>query len=139
MLFTRKFDHTNQRFGRLTARSHEGNGAWRCECDCGNTTIVEGHHLRAGNTKSCGCHRYVTHLACQAKLAAVKRHPVADTIFQERLARNLSRTQLSKISGYDKTRLRAIEEGRHMPTIVEAEDLLASMGMTFTYTIEAKQ
>ena len=28
---------------------------WECKCDCGNTTIVAGGHLRAGNVKSCGC------------------------------------------------------------------------------------
>ena len=28
---------------------------WLCECDCGNTCIVEGNSLRTGNTKSCGC------------------------------------------------------------------------------------
>ena len=28
---------------------------WKCRCDCGNETIVEGYHLRSGHTKSCGC------------------------------------------------------------------------------------
>lgn len=28
---------------------------WECMCDCGNTTIVAGNHLRSGETKSCGC------------------------------------------------------------------------------------
>lgn len=28
---------------------------WLCQCECGNTTIVQGGNLRSGNTKSCGC------------------------------------------------------------------------------------
>lgn len=29
---------------------------WICQCDCGNKKIVNGHDLRWGNTKSCGCY-----------------------------------------------------------------------------------
>ena len=28
---------------------------WLCKCDCGNTRIVYGGHLRSGSTRSCGC------------------------------------------------------------------------------------
>jgi hypothetical protein len=28
---------------------------WKCECDCGNKTIVNSSSLRRGATKSCGC------------------------------------------------------------------------------------
>ena len=31
-----------------------------CECDCGNTTIVEKNNLLSGHTKSCGCHKIKT-------------------------------------------------------------------------------
>ena len=56
-------DLTGQQFGRLTALERaekpEGiksrNAYWLCQCDCGNTAIVDGSHLRSGNTKSCGC------------------------------------------------------------------------------------
>ncbi|BCJ86437.1 hypothetical protein [Effusibacillus dendaii] len=30
---------------------------WECMCDCGNTTIVDGVHLKDGTTQSCGCLR----------------------------------------------------------------------------------
>ena len=50
-------DISEQRFGKLVAKEYIGGGNWRCECDCGNTTIVLGRQLRCGNTKSCGCGR----------------------------------------------------------------------------------
>ena len=28
---------------------------WMCKCDCSNTVVVYGTHLRNGVTKSCGC------------------------------------------------------------------------------------
>lgn len=28
---------------------------WKCNCECGNETILSGHALKSGNTKSCGC------------------------------------------------------------------------------------
>ncbi len=53
-------DLTGQRFGRLVVIERAENGKrgkarWLCQCDCGNTCIVDGNHLRSGKTKSCGC------------------------------------------------------------------------------------
>jgi len=59
-------DITGQRFGRLVVIRYHGyetpkgtsdsrNALWLCKCDCGNEAIVRGSHLRAGETKSCGC------------------------------------------------------------------------------------
>lgn len=52
-----------QRFGRLSAVEFVGlrptgefkQAFWRCDCDCGEGTVVSGRDLRAGNTTSCGC------------------------------------------------------------------------------------
>ena len=30
---------------------------WPCICECGNTCIIKGEHLRNGRTKSCGCYQ----------------------------------------------------------------------------------
>lgn len=30
---------------------------WNCECECGNTTVTFGRHLRLGKISSCGCTR----------------------------------------------------------------------------------
>ncbi len=57
----RRIDLAGQRFGRLVAleptekRSAGGSVVWRCRCDCGKVAEVDTHHLRSGNTKSCGC------------------------------------------------------------------------------------
>ncbi len=56
-------DLTGQRFGRLVVEScdHYDSSArdsyWSCLCDCGKHTIVAGHSLRRGCTKSCGCYQ----------------------------------------------------------------------------------
>lgn len=57
---TKPIDISNVRFGKLVTIKQVGNDAhgsklWLCECDCGNTTIVNASDLRRGNTKSCGC------------------------------------------------------------------------------------
>lgn len=53
-------DMTGGRFGRLTVVEEAGRQKnrqvlWRCECECRNIIVVQGSHLRAGHTKSCGC------------------------------------------------------------------------------------
>ena len=53
-------DMTGQRCWRLTvierAESNKsGRAAWKCRCDCGKETTVDGKSLRNGNTASCGC------------------------------------------------------------------------------------
>lgn len=53
-------DLTGQRYGRLVVISRDFSKkttAWKCQCDCGNTTIVTSKHLRKKgySTKSCGC------------------------------------------------------------------------------------
>lgn len=52
-------DLTGQRFGRWTVisfseiRNHSA--YWNCQCDCGTESKVDGHGLRRGRSKSCGC------------------------------------------------------------------------------------
>lgn len=55
-----KIDLTGHKYGKLTVIEFAGNGhrresLWKCQCDCGNTRIVTGSHLRTGHTSSCGC------------------------------------------------------------------------------------
>lgn len=54
-------DLTGQRFGKLTVISYAGSfrnrSSWLCECDCGNTVIINQMELVRGDTLSCGCLR----------------------------------------------------------------------------------
>ena len=56
----KKIDITNKKFGLITAlyptEKRSGNHiVWHCKCDCGQEFDTDGHSLRAGLTKSCGC------------------------------------------------------------------------------------
>lgn len=55
-------DLTGKIFGRLIVLERNFNTGkhgvmWLCLCDCGNKTNVNACHLKANNTKSCGCLR----------------------------------------------------------------------------------
>ena len=58
----RYIDISGHKFGRLTvvAYSHGQRAMWRCSCECGSSCIVSGKNLRRGETKSCGCLRFVS-------------------------------------------------------------------------------
>jgi hypothetical protein len=61
-------DITGQRFGRLVARERAADliyssrpfTAWRCDCDCGASSVATASGLTRGLTKSCGCLRRET-------------------------------------------------------------------------------
>lgn len=60
-------DLTGQRFGKLVVIERAGSNSrgralWRCQCDCGKTTVTSGTLLRGGNTQSCGCLKNPPHL-----------------------------------------------------------------------------
>jgi hypothetical protein len=53
-------NYLNRKFGKLTVlyldyTTKTFKKFLKCKCDCGREAIVEAWHLRAGNTKSCGC------------------------------------------------------------------------------------
>lgn len=54
---------SGKRFGMLLVLGYDGRNKWgranwKCQCDCGNEAIVDGNHLRSGDTQSCGCARF---------------------------------------------------------------------------------
>ena len=57
-------DFSGKRFGKLTVIEKIGysenyKSIYLCKCDCGNTKITRGNHLRTGSTISCGCDKGV--------------------------------------------------------------------------------
>ena len=55
-----RLDLVGKKFGKLTvvSFSHRDKSYqlfWNCICECGKKTMVNGRHLRSGQTKSCGC------------------------------------------------------------------------------------
>lgn len=53
-------DLTGQYFGRLlviapAGTNKDGRQLWKCQCQCGNTYITNGHNLQNGSCQSCGC------------------------------------------------------------------------------------
>jgi len=52
---------SGEKYGRLTVieydytNSKNGRFKWVCKCECGNIKSIDGHSLRKGLTKSCGC------------------------------------------------------------------------------------
>lgn len=50
---------TGQRFGRLTFIrkdiARNGRAMWRLKCDCGKEIVARASHVKAHETKSCGC------------------------------------------------------------------------------------
>lgn len=52
-------DIVGQTFAKLTVlqyHSSSSNGAvWICKCECGNTCLATGSHMKRKSTKSCGC------------------------------------------------------------------------------------
>lgn len=75
---TKPTDLTNKRFGRLfvverEANDKNGRATWRCWCDCGKETVVQGKKLGNGHTQSCGC------LGAEARLIASTIHGMCHT------------------------------------------------------------
>ncbi len=56
----RRVELAGKKYGRLTATRRVGRdkyrrSLWECQCECGNTIVVDSGSLASGNTRSCGC------------------------------------------------------------------------------------
>jgi len=56
----KKLNLIGKKFGRLLVVRKKGitrfrEILWKCQCDCGNTSVVLARSLVSGNTRSCGC------------------------------------------------------------------------------------
>lgn len=68
-ILTERSNIAGKRFGKLIAQERiqdktNGKILWLCQCDCGNTTIVQINNLKSGHTKSCGCMKDMHQLGC---------------------------------------------------------------------------
>lgn len=63
---SRRNDLTGMVFGSLCviefSHTYNGHSYWLCSCECGESTIARGSHLKTGNISSCGCKKgNITH------------------------------------------------------------------------------
>lgn len=75
-------DMIGKKFGRLTvikrvddsvSKTGRRNACYLCRCDCGNSKVVQGRHLRDGSTVSCGCYARENKSEIAKKYIAPKR------------------------------------------------------------------
>lgn len=96
-------DLQGQRFGRLVAvvpshvllTSGRRMPAWECRCDCGNETVVQGHHLRGGFSNSCGC------LGYDLTRERARKHGASGTNHYRVWRAMIARCYLPTVSKYD--------------------------------------
>lgn len=73
-------NETGRRYGSLVVLGihHRQNGlSWNCRCDCGKASVVKGHSLRSGVTRSCGCGAIAQAIRNCKDSAISRRIPVA--------------------------------------------------------------
>jgi len=58
-----RVDLAGKVFGKLTveefvgrrSKGTSGDSLWRCQCECGKTSVAYGYNLKSGKSRSCGC------------------------------------------------------------------------------------
>jgi hypothetical protein len=90
-----KFDGYRRFKGGQNRPNGASRGMWLCQCECGNTTIVETSSLTTGNAKSCGCLQ--RHRASEAKTGTIPKSRLRlGESEMRRTFRNCRRTALKK-------------------------------------------
>ncbi len=77
-------DLTGQKFDRLAVIRRDKNTkrdqtTWLCLCDCGQTKIIRGDHLRNNTIKSCGCLR--TEIVSKITHGHSRRNKISNTYY----------------------------------------------------------
>ena len=127
-------DMVGQKYGRLTIVSRAENDGtrarWNCVCDCGNTTILSGKHIRNGHTKSCGCYR--SEVSCPKQGKANTKHGQSRTKgyarFHSRMREIAEIKQRPKWADMDKIREIYVNrpDGYHVDHIIPLRGKLVS-------------
>lgn len=89
------------KFGLLTVVEYVGimtdkRAHWKCRCDCGNESIVNGSKLRSGHTKSCGC------IGIKVVVARCTKHGMSDTPEQITWSRMKQRCANPNATNYER-------------------------------------
>jgi hypothetical protein len=71
-------DIVGNRYGMLVVTRYMGGSKWKCLCDCGSESITGTHHLKSGNTKSCGCRKRAV-LGESTTKHGLRKHPLYST------------------------------------------------------------
>lgn len=50
-----RIEIVGESFGRWRVLDHEGGSKYKCECECGATSVLHSQALRRGTSQSCGC------------------------------------------------------------------------------------
>ena len=84
-------DLTGLKFNRLIvigldSIKHGTQRHWRCQCECGNETVVYGSRLTTGYVVSCGCYR-------KEKVAELKRADLVGQRFGRLVVQSLDRVE----------------------------------------------
>lgn len=118
-------DLTGQTFGRLTVleragSDRRGNAQWLCQCECGNSTVVVGYHLRSGNTQSCGC--YSSELTAKRNQEQfTKRAVSADMLRYLYVEQSKSTTEIAELYGVQKPTVLYWLKSDGIPTRTKSE------------------
>lgn len=94
-------DLKGKKFGFLTviefAYRDKKQTYWLCKCNCGNTKVIRGSHLKDGNTISCGC--YTKNRMAQMNKANAK-HGLSNTRLYRIYHGIIGRCLKPKTNGY---------------------------------------
>lgn len=91
-----------QRFGRLVVLErtrHNGKVAWKCQCDCGNKSVVTTYCL-THKTISCGCYRYEKWKESQDKISRDAEEKKKIDLLGKRLGKLLVKSYNSSTDKY---------------------------------------
>lgn len=90
---SKKIEMVGCRFGKWLVVKNVSQAKWECLCDCGTRRIVDGHSLRRGLSKSCGCWNLEV-------LKKAKKHGMCRTPTYDSWIKMISRCNNPKDSDY---------------------------------------
>ena len=109
---------------------------WLCECECGNTTRVQGRSLLGGLTKSCGCLRRETARRMVLDVDSSGPHgktrvtlTTGDYMRRAREEAKLTQAELADKAGVARGTLARIERGNQQGTLSTVILLADALGL----------